>query len=263
MKIIAELGTNTGGDLTRALAMVDAAAECGCDGVKVQAYETGDFLPEGHPDWDMFESNRLTWGQIEAIHDKTVGEYDLLFGATPTSLDGVERLARLNSIGVDFLKNGSDYLLRHDMIDAMVATGIETWVSTGMADEDEIIDVAPGVKFMACTSVYPCPDEEANVRRIVDDVLFANGYSDHTTGTVAAVMACTLGAEMFEKHFTLDRSLPGPDHHFSADPSEMAALVRDVRRAEKMMGSSEQRVAPSEAENRDKWRVTVEQPLRG
>lgn len=264
MIVSAELGQNTNGSLETALRMIETAAACGADAVKVQAYETGDFLPPGHPDWDMFESNRLSWDAIEHCREHAA-QLMIQFGATPTSLDGVQRLAWM---GADFLKNGSDYLLRHDMIDAMLATGIETWVSCGMATADEIrflIDRTHvlgndyNLRLMACTSAYPCPDDEAHLRRV--DWGF-RGYSDHTEGIEAGIIACALGAEMLEKHFTLDKTQHGPDHAFSADPAELAALVRAVRRTEKLLGSHEQRPTPSEATGRDRWRVTVEEPLR-
>ena len=199
MKIIAELGTCTNGDLNTALRMVDAAAKAGCDGVKVQAYETRDFLPSNHPDWEMFENARLSWPEIEMVRMQAV-QNGLLFGGTPTSIAGVEFLAE---IGADFLKNGSDFLLRHDLIQAMLNTGIETWVALGMADEEEYLRLLSqsNVNLMACTSAYPCPDEEAHLMRLLRS--YVRGYSDHTTGTTAAVMAATLGATMFELHVTL------------------------------------------------------------
>lgn len=266
MKIVAELGINTNGDLDTALRMVEAAAEAGADGVKVQAYRTADFLPVGHSDWDLFEDNRLAWSAIERVQDEVVA-LGMEFGATPTSVDGVQMLA---SLKVDWLKNGSDFLLRTDLIEAMLATGIETWVSVGMATDKEVFGIhgshrwPANLKVMACTSVYPCPDDEANLLRVNSrsDEWFPEGYSDHTTGTTAAVMAVALGAEMWEGHLTLDHALVGPDHRWSRTPSEMAELVREVRRAEAMLGSGNFEPSPSELVNRDAWRVT-EGTLRG
>lgn len=252
MRVIAELGLNTNGSLETALRMVEAVAEAGCDGIKVQAYDPADFLPAGHPDWDMFDRNRLSWDELADV-GAAAAAAGLEFGATPTSLEGVGLLADL---GVDFLKNGSDYLLRRDMIQAMLDTGIETWVSTGMAEAEELFWLYDTpAKLMACTSVYPCPDDQANLLRVFSPRF--HGYSDHTdSGSIAAVMACAYGAEMYETHFTLSRRQDGPDHWFSKSPASMALLVADVRRAEKLRGTLTQQPTRGELTGRGKWRVT-------
>lgn len=256
MRIVAELGINTNGSLDTALRMVEAAAEAGADGIKVQAYDVQDFLPRHHKDWWLFEENRLQWTDLPRLQDEVVA-LGMEFGATPTSLNGVQFL---KDLGVDWLKNGSDFLLRHDLIHAMIDTGIETWVATGMATWNEVNAIPEGAKLMACTSVYPCPDEEANLRRIYRRRV--RGYSDHTTGTTAAVVACAYRAEMYECHFTLSHDMDGPDHAFSRDPAELKAIVDEVRRCEVMLGSSDFYPTASEADARAKWRVTKD-TLRG
>ncbi len=256
MFVVAELGTNTNGSLALALRMVEEAHAAGVDGIKVQCYHTADFLPEGHPDWEMFEQARLSFEECQAVCAYT-HSLGLKFGGTPTNFDGIEFLTE---IGADWLKNGSDYLLRHDMIEAMVQTGLPTWVAVGMATDDEMRASPAGAKRLACTSSYPCPDGEANIDRVRNWRI--DGYSDHTVGTTAGVMAVALGAEMFEFHYTTDHHLPGPDHHFSRDYAETKALVDEIRRAEKMLGSGEFEPTPSELENL-RWRVTEAEPLRG
>ncbi len=242
---------NTNGHLGQALKMVEECKAAGVDGIKVQCYHTADFLPEGHPDWDMFENNRLDWDDIEAVCALT-HDLGMKFGGTPTSHKGIWFL---KSIGADWLKNGSDYLLRHDMIREMTVTELPVWVAIGMAEEHEIWHLDRfNVRTLACTSAYPCPDGEANLLRVRNWKV--DGYSDHTTGTTAGVMAVALGAEMFEFHYTHDHHLPGPDHHFSRDFSETKALVDEMRRAERMLGSGRFEVAPSEKANREAWRVT-------
>lgn len=248
MKIIAELGLNHNGHLQQALHMVDAAAEAGCDGIKVQCYNLPDFLPQGHELWDTAQNAWLPFDDHAKICERT-HERGLLFGGTPTGLDGIQFL---QDVGADWIKNGSDFLLRGDLIRKMLRTGLPTWVAVGMADEHEVRSLPTGVKTLACTSSYPCPDQEANLARVTR----ADGYSDHTTGTTAGVMAVALGAEMFEFHFTLDHDLPGPDHHFSRTPEETADLVREVRRAEEMLGTDRFHPTASEEPVRDKWRVT-------
>ncbi len=251
MKIVAELGVNTNGDLDTALRMVEAAAEAGVDGVKVQAYDCADFLPPGHPDWAMFEDNRLSWLAIERVQDETLA-LGMEFGATPTSLEGIERLAEMK---VDWLKNGSDFLLRTDLIEAMLDTGLATWVSTGMADEAEWAWLIPTrARVMACTSVYPCPDEDARLARLHHHGV--SGYSDHTRSALTATVCKVLGAQMYETHFTLHHDMVGPDHTFSRNPAEMATIVRCVKEAEVLLGGARYGPTPEELTARDKWRVT-------
>src|SRR5262249_25390838 len=132
------------------------------------------------------------------------------------------------------------------------------WVflSTGLATLEEIklavthLDRVPHVCIMQCTTQYPCPPEQANL--LVLPTLrntfphLQIGYSDHTIGTLAATLARALGAEVIEKHFTTDKSLPGTDHVLSADPAEMAQLVREIRATEVLLGDAEKR--PTSAE---------------
>lgn len=254
--IVAELGLNHGGNLDTALKMVEIAADCGCDAIKVQAIRPEDFLPEGHNLWRVTEECWLGWDGYRKVMEETQS-LGLRFGATPSSVHGVAELA---SMGVDYLKNSSDYLLRHDMIRAMSETGLPTVVSTGMATSQEIWGAVRAfglgnrdrLTLMHCTSAYPCPDDEVNLARLHPGM----GFSDHTEGWVAAIVAVARGATMIEKHFTLDSCADGPDHHFSAEPHEMTWLVDDVRRAERQLGSRKSGPTPSELEHRDAWRVT-------
>lgn len=260
---MAELGVNHDGDADKAAVMIRAAQRCGCDAVKVQSYECADFLPRGHPDWEMFERCSLTLAEVAELR-RLAADYGLLFGSTPSSVLGVNVLAEMR---VDFLKNGSDYLLRTDVIQAMARTGIPTVLATGMGSLDEIRNAAKAFRsaggrdltMLVCTSAYPCPDAEANLRRLENACwpLFGAkvGFSDHTRGDLAAYAATALGATMIEKHFTLDTLAPGPDHWFSADEAEMGSLVRGVRIVEQMLGTLVLTPTLSERQNMGKWRV--------
>ena len=161
------------------------------------------------------------------------------------------------SLGADGIKNGSDYLTDLSLVAAMAASQVPTILSTGMATLAEIDDAvrtfrgAEGDQLVVlhCTSTYPTAMVDVHLRKIPTlaaafDV--AVGLSDHTDGSVAAIGAVALGAVVIEKHFTLDKGLPGPDHHFSADERELAVLVRAVQDAH--AAARRTRIGPTEAE---------------
>ncbi len=259
MIISAELGINHAGDPDVAERMIRTAKLCGADAVKVQSYRCSDFLPEGHPDWALFERCEI-WPYLERLV-KCAHDQGLQFGVTASSVVGAYEA---HAIGADFLKNASDAILRHDIIDAMLQTGLPVWVSTGMADWEEIRDVVNHLQawnLMLCTSLYPCPDDQANLARLAETNVF-RGFSDHTQGWLAACLATALGVEMIEKHFTLDKKADGPDHWFSADPRELQLLVHQVQRTQTLLGDGKLGYMPSEAEGREKWRLGAKGELR-
>lgn len=276
--IVAEIGINHNGDISLAKRTIDAAVKAGVNAVKFQNYQTEDFVltrTETHtyisqgktvtePQYDMFkryELGTMELGEIAAYCAK-VG---IDFHSTPTNEEGVAELQRL---GVGVMKNGSDYLSHLPLIEAMARTGLPTVLSTGMATEEDIEEAvstyrdAGGRAFILlhCVSQYPTPVAELNLRRI--GVLRERfgcpvGLSDHSEGPQAAALAVALGACWIEKHFTLDRSLPGPDHAFSSNPVEMSALVRGVREAETALGSGQLDVlSPREKKNRKTFRLS-------
>lgn len=189
---------------------------------------------------------------------------NILFISTPTSADGVRDLL---AIGAPLLKNGSDYLSHLPLIRFMGESGLPTILSTGMGTREDIAEAVRAFRdtgneqlvLLHCTSLYPTPPEEVNLARmpaLADEFGCAVGYSDHTHGTIAAVGAVALGACIIEKHFTLDRNLPGPDHRFSMDPSELAELVRQVRLMSRSLGSPQIAPAAAEWQNRDEYRLS-------
>jgi len=267
--IAAEVGINHNGDMGLAHRCIDAAADAGADAVKFQNYRTEDFLSdrsltyryisEGRevvePQYDMFKRCELTFAALQRL--KTHSDHrGILLLSTPTSEEGVQDLLRL---GVPALKNGSDYLVHLPLIRAMGRTGLPTVVSTGMANLAEIDDAVRAFRetgndrlvLLHCTSAYPTEPDDVHLRKM--PALAAAfgclvGFSDHTRGVASATAAVALGAVWIEKHFTLDRGLPGPDHHFSSDPGELRSLVEGVRTVERALGES--RVGPTEAEAR-------------
>lgn len=274
--IIAEVGLNHNGELDLARRSIEAAAKAGCDAVKFQNFRTEDFIQDQtrtltyksqgkevtESFYELCKRNEFKpeWmGELKSLSD----DLGLTFLSTPTSEEGIRDL---KDAGCKYVKNGSDYLTHLPLLRAMADSGMHVIVSTGMADDDDITSalgaLGPAlpdrVTLLHCTSNYPTAPENANLRRmtaLADRYGLAVGFSDHTEGWQAMVQAVTLGAVMIEKHFTLDRNLPGPDHWFSSTPEEMAKLVNEVRRAEACLGDATIKPAKGEMAIRDEYRI--------
>lgn len=256
--VVAELSGNHNGDLERAIVSIRAAAEAGADAVKLQTYrpdtitidsDKEDFVvPEGSP-WsgrtlfDLYEEAHTPWEWHARLFEEARVCGIQIF-STPFDETAVELL---ESLQVPAYKIASFELVDDALIQRVAATRKPIILSTGMASLEEIghaVDLMrrEGVKdilLLRCTSSYPAPDNSMNLTSI--PVLASAtgclvGLSDHTLGTVAPVVAVTLGACFVEKHFTLSRADGGVDSHFSLEPSELRALVHDIRRAEAMIG---------------------------
>jgi len=275
--VIAEIGINHNGDVDLARRLIDAAAEAGADAVKFQNYRTEDFIsdrnltwsydgPQGkvvEPQYDMFKRYEFIGDKLAAAaeHCRKRG---IDFAATPTSNAGVAECVKL---GAAFLKNGSDYLTCLPLIRTMARTGLQTVLSTGMADEGDIGDAVEAFRqvggkdlvLLHCVSLYPAPPDALNLKRIP---ALANafrcpvGFSDHSEGVTAAAVAVAFGAVALERHVTLDKTMPGPDHQFSADPGELKALVQAVREAEVSLGDGAIRFGDAEKEARAQHRLS-------
>jgi len=269
--VVAEATINHNGDLAMAKEMVRVAARVGADAVKFQAYHTEEFLSSKEltytylsqgrevteSQFDMFKRCELTRSDFEAIRDECRRE-NVLFIATATDVEAKDMLVDL---GVPAIKVGSDDLVHHPMLVAFARSGRPLILSTGMADLEEVRRAVDAVSqaggqeliLLHCTSMYPTPEDRANILRIETlrrTFACPIGYSDHTFGVSAAAGAVALGACLVERHFTLDRNLPGPDHAFSADPKTLAELVAGVRVMEAHRGSGEVRPTTEEIQMR-------------
>ena len=275
--LVAEAGINHDGDVAVAHKMIDAAAAAGADAVKFQNYRTEDFISDrsltyeyisqgrkaAESQWELFKRCELSFAALAELKQHC-DEKEVIFFSTPSSEAGLKDLLRL---GVPLLKNGSDFLGHLLLIRAMASTGLPTVISTGMATAQEICGAVSafrvaggtGVMLLHCTSSYPTPPEDAHLRkinRLREEFHCPVGFSDHTDGIIAAVGAVALGACMIEKHFTLAKDMSGPDHQFSADPSEFRELVQSVRILERQLGRAELGPADSERENRELARLS-------
>jgi N-acetylneuraminate synthase/N,N'-diacetyllegionaminate synthase len=273
----AEVGINHNGDMNLAHRSIDAAAEAGADAVKFQNYHTEDFLSDRsltheyvsqgktviESQYDMFKRCELAPGQLLELREHC-DRRGVIFFSTPMSEKGIQELIE---VGAPVMKNGSDCLAHLPLIRAMARTGLPTVISTGMATLNDVNDAVEAFRgaggkdliLLHCTSSYPTPPEDVHLRKIATLGAAFNcpvGLSDHTDGTVAAIGSVALGACMIEKHFTLDKNLPGPDHRFSADPAEFRRMVESVRTMEKSLGNAELKPAASEEQGRRDYRLS-------
>jgi N-acetylneuraminate synthase/N,N'-diacetyllegionaminate synthase len=275
--LVAEVGINHNGDMDLAERTIDAAAAAGADAVKLQNYRTEDFVEDRaltyeyvtggrrvvESQYAMFKRCELDVDRLRRLKRRADARGVVLF-STPTS---EATLADCLAAGFPLLKNGSDFLGHLPLVRAMGATGLPTLLSTGMATLGEIDEAVRAFRetgndrlvLLHCTSSYPTPPEDVHLRKI--PALAAafgcpTGLSDHSVGVVAALGAVALGACCVEKHFTLDRTLPGPDHAMSSDPEEFGRLVDGVRALERALGEARIGPAASERTGRLEYRLS-------
>ncbi len=273
--LIAEAGVNHDGDPDRAHRLIDAARAAGADAVKFQAFVSGE-VATGRAAKAAYQARETGDGDQRAMlralelapevhaglksHCDSVGVAYLCTPCDPPSL------AMLDRLGVEVLKIGSADCDNLPFLRRIAATRRPAILSTGMATLGEVeaglaaLAGAPWLALLQCTTEYPARPEEANLRAL--ETLrraFGRpvGLSDHTEGVGVAPLAVALGARLIEKHFTLDRAMPGPDHKASLDPAGFADLARAVRTAEAALGDGVKRPMPSEAENRRLVRKSV------
>jgi N-acetylneuraminate synthase len=272
--VIAEAGVNHNGDIAMALRLCDAALATGADAVKFQTFRAQDLVVPGAPtagyqaretgeqdQFAMLQKLELTEAQHETIkaHCDAIG---IEFFSTPFSSDAVDMLVRL---GVRRIKLSSGELTHRALVERAAVARLPLLVSTGMATMEEITEALhwiasargnlDGVTVLHCTSAYPAPDATLNLnalRSMARDLGVAIGYSDHSLGIEAPLAAVALGASVIEKHLTLDRKLPGPDHSASLEPEEFGRMVGGIRRVSAMLGDGVKAPTPEE---RDTARV--------
>jgi N,N'-diacetyllegionaminate synthase len=270
--IIAEAGVNHNGDMDLARRLIDAAAAAGADMVKFQTFRADSLVAAhapkagyqarttsaGESQHEMLRRLELTRGMHEELiaHCRTRG---IEFFSTAFDIDSIDLLVEL---GLERFKVPSGEITNLPYLRHVGRFGKPVMISTGMATLDEIgaaLDVleAAGTPrarttVLHCTTEYPAPMRDVNLlamHAIRDRYGVAVGYSDHTEGIEVAIAAVALGAAVIEKHFTLDRSLPGPDHKASLEPAELAAMVAAIRNIERALGDGVKRVAAGEAPN--------------
>lgn len=270
--IIAEAGVNHNGDLGKALKMIDAAAEAGADYVKFQTAVPELVISSIAPKAEyQKETTGAAQSQLEmcrAIHlplsdyagiAEACRQRGIGFMSTPFDLVSIDCL---DAIGMDYWKIPSGEITNLPYLRKIARLGGRVILSTGMSTLDEVEAAVKvlesngtprsSVILLHCTTQYPTPMEAVNLRAMTALSALgcaAVGYSDHTVGIEVPVAAVAMGAKVIEKHFTLDKNLPGPDHRASLSPSELRDMVKAIRNIELALGSGAKEVAEAERPN--------------
>ena len=266
---IAEAGVNHNGDPALAHRLIEVAASAGADAVKFQTFRTEALVSRHAPKAPyQVETTGGAESQLEMLRKLELSretfaslagacrKRGILFLSSPFDLASADDL---ESLGVAAFKTGSGELTNLPLLEHLAAKRKPIIVSTGMATLEEVATAVSAVggraplALLHCVSAYPAPPEETNLKAM--DTLRARfgcpvGFSDHTPGLTVSVAAVALGATIIEKHFTLDRSLPGPDHRASLDPAELTALVAAVREVEASLGDGVKRPTAAELPTR-------------
>lgn len=265
--VIAEAGVNHNGNEALALEMVDVAAAAGADAVKFQTFSADKLVRRGaakaeyqkRETGDGDQHSMLQQLEMsEDLHRKLFqrcSEVGIEFMSTPFDEEAADFLV---DIGMQRIKIPSGEITNHPFLEHLATKNLPIILSTGMANLDEINEAVSLIRstrenagysapleamltVLHCTSNYPTALNDVNLRAmttIAHATGLPVGYSDHTEGVNVALAAAAMGATVIEKHFTLDRNLPGPDHKASLEPSELSAMIAGIRQVELMLGST-------------------------
>lgn len=269
---IAEVGINHNGDLALAKRMIEAAKAAGADAVKFQTFKATEFC--GDPDqtftyqsqgktvtesmlamFQRYEFPSGVWQEIK-VHCEAVG---ITFFSTPQNRSDLDLLMK---VGVPAVKVGSDDFTNLPLLRSYVESNLPLILSCGMSDLAEVHQALDTVGWfdgypmalLLCTSQYPTPPDDVNIAKLTTlQQAFPGllvGFSDHTQGSLAAALAVSRGARIFEKHFTLGKDMPGPDHWFSEEPEGLAEWAATIYSADVMLGNPFVRPTKAEQEMR-------------
>jgi sialic acid synthase SpsE len=267
--VIAEPGSNHNGSLETALKLIDVAADAGADAVKFQTFRAEEhyvrktpqfsYLRDLHPDVSTFElikRNEMprSWHAVLKSHADKRG---ILFLSTPSDRAAVDELVDQHAMAA--IKIASFEAVDLSFIDYCARKGKPLIVATGMCSLGDVEDILattqragnPDVVILHCVSLYPTQPDQVNLRAMQTlEGAFGLpvGLSDHTLGIEVPLAAVALGACVIEKHYTLDRTLSGPDHPFAIEPDELKAMVAGIRKVQQALGTPLKRQLPEEAE---------------
>lgn len=277
---IAEAGVNHNGDINLAKRLIDVASDAGADAVKFQTFKTSAIITKGAPKaryhvettgvdaeqtwYELLESQELDRGAHEILIEHCL-KRDIEFLSTPYDIESANLL---HDLGIKAYKIASTDANNVPLLRHIAGFNKPVILSTAMCNYFEIEESVNllrdgGVKdiaLMHCTGSYPAPLEDGNllaIKTLKERLNIPLGFSDHHIGVVSGIMAVALGACLYERHFTLDKNLPGPDHRASLEPYELNQQIKMMREAEILMGDGIKRVMPCETENRKKLRKHI------
>ena len=278
--IIAEIGSNHNGDMLLARKIINAAKECGCDAVKFQSFNDKSLISQAEYNANTVynDSSKKHFGSLREMVEKYFlreeQHYELkkycdkvgiIFSSSPFSNAEVDLLIKLE---VPYLKVASMDINNFPLLRYMASTQKPILLSTGMATLAEIDNAVHIIEkegnsqiiLLHCISIYPPAYEDINLRNITmlqQAFPYPIGFSDHSIGTHIPLAAVTLGSCVIEKHFTIDKELPGWDHEISADPSEMRAIVAQTKMVNTALGSFNRIVSATEEIKKLKFRRSI------
>ncbi len=278
---IAEAGVNHNGSLKKALRLVDIAADCGADYIKFQVvnadlitksakkanYQKNNTKDKDESQYEMIKKLELNW---DIAHKKIIKRCKKKKIKFLTSAFSVEDLNVVKKLNVEMFKIPSGEITNLPLLEHVSKFKKKVLLSTGMATLKEISDAIQtlyksglskkNLILMQCNSAYPSPLKDLNLKVLENfkkkyDVQI--GFSDHSEGILAPIVAAGLGAKYIEKHFTISKKLRGPDHICSLSPKEMKQLVNDLRQTEVILGNSSKKITHSESKNRKLVRKSI------
>jgi N,N'-diacetyllegionaminate synthase len=269
--IIAEAGINHNGDIQKAFKMIEIAKKYGASAIKFQTFNAKELVSDPNLMYtyssqgekitesmlEMFERYQFTREQWFQIKNKCDQE-KIVFLSSPSSKSDLDLLIDL---GIKAIKVGSDDFTSIPLLKEYSTTGLPLILSSGMSNLQEIKETVNSIKetndnpiiLLICTSEYPTSAENVNLLKfntLHNELELPLGFSDHTQGSLASSLAVSFGACVFEKHFTLDNDLPGPDHWFSENPEGLKKWIDDIKKSFLMMGNG--KIEPTDGEQKMK-----------
>jgi len=283
--IIAEAGVNHNGSLEIAKKLIEAAKDCGADAIKFQTFKADKLVSKkaekadyqklttdfGESHYEMIKKLEL---DIDA-HKELISycnENGIQFLSSPFDIDSIDLL---NELSLDTFKIPSGEIINLPYLRKIGRLNKNIILSTGMTDLGEIEDaldvlvksgtMKENIIVLHCNTEYPTPYEDVNLKAMItirDAFDVRVGYSDHTKGIEIPIAAVALGAEVIEKHFTLDKNMVGPDHKASLEPKELKQMVEAIRNIEKAVGNGIKKPSPSEIKNKNVVRKSIVANIR-
>ncbi len=255
--VIAEGGLNHNGDINIAKKLIDSAKECGANAIKFQTYKTENFVRETNQYFDVFKNAELNFEQFEELknYSKSIG---LTFFSTPFDIESAEFL---NQLEIPCFKIASSDLTNLPLITKIAKMQKPMIISSGLSTMNEINDAVNCCLFegnnqialLHCVANYPAQPNEVNmnvINTLKKTFDFPIGYSDNGESSLVDIVAVSMGANIIEKHFTLDKKMSGPDHGFSIEPNDLKSLISQIHEIDQMKGDGIKIPQFSEIKNR-------------